>query len=64
MKLSDYLKTDRGVAVKVAAKAGVSLSTVTRCARGETSPKRSVALAISQACDGNVSFAEVYGDVA
>ena len=62
MKLSEYLKTDRGVAVKVAKKAGVSLSTVTRCARGETSPKRKVAIAISEACEGNVSVDEVYGD--
>lgn len=60
-ELAKYIAAKRGRAVEIAKKTGLSLSTITRCARGETQPKRSIAKLISSACDGHVSVDGVYG---
>lgn len=60
-ELSKYIAERRGRAVEIAKKTGLSVSTITRCARGETQPKRNVAKLISAACDGRVSVDGVYG---
>lgn len=61
MTLSDYIKSERGLAVLVAKRAGVAVSTVTRIAKGEVSPTRANAEAIAAATDGSVTVQEVYG---
>lgn len=61
MTLKQYLSEPGRSATLLATELGVSVSTITRAANGETIPSRELMKQISQATDGEVGPNDFYG---
>lgn len=61
MTLKDYLAKPGNTATKIAEAAGVSVSTITRAAEGQTIPSRDLMIRISEITQGAVKPNDFFG---